>query len=115
MLPGDIVLVDWRDAVLGSGEPNKRRPAIIVGSAEAFDGDFPFRMVVPLTSSLQMSVMRASTVIEPRPENGCTMRSYALSWNVHVVPTARLTSTSAKIRGEELATIREQIRLIVGS
>ncbi|HEY9179085.1 MAG TPA: hypothetical protein VIO32_00090 [Candidatus Baltobacteraceae bacterium] len=30
MNPGEIVLVDWRDALSGTGEPNKRRPAVVL-------------------------------------------------------------------------------------
>ena len=36
MTPGSIVVVDWRDSLLESGEPNKRRPAIVVGRADLF-------------------------------------------------------------------------------
>lgn len=33
---GSIVVIDWRDALPESGEPNKQRPAIVVGRNEVF-------------------------------------------------------------------------------
>jgi mRNA-degrading endonuclease toxin of MazEF toxin-antitoxin module len=40
--PGRIVMVDWRDALPGAGEPDKRRPAIVVSSPRFFGTGLPF-------------------------------------------------------------------------
>jgi mRNA-degrading endonuclease toxin of MazEF toxin-antitoxin module len=106
---GRIVMVDWRDALPGTGEPNKRRPAIVVSSSRFFGTGLPFEIVVPLTAEAALAIAGAATVIEPSPENGCTKRSYALAWNVQTVPHARLTKTSSRITEEELGDIRAQI------
>jgi mRNA-degrading endonuclease toxin of MazEF toxin-antitoxin module len=108
------VLVDWRDALPGSGEPNKRRPAIIVGSSHYFGSGLPFEIVVPLTSEVVLAIEGASTTIEPAPENGCVKTSYALAWNVQAVPHARLTVTQSRIDAEQLAELRAQIASCVG-
>lgn len=113
MKPGRIVLVDWRDALPGAGEPNKRRPAIVVSSPRFFGTGLPFEIVVPLTGESPLGIAGVSTVIEPTAENGCTKRSYALAWNVQTVPHARLTETSSYVTADELGDIREQIRSAV--
>ena len=113
MRQGLIVTVDWRDALPGSGEPNKRRPAIIVSSPRLFGTGVPFEIVVPLTGERDLALAGATTVIDPTPENRCTKRCYALSWNVQTVPHARLTETPSFIGDNELAEIRAQIRFAV--
>ena len=113
MNPGGIVMVDWRDALPGAGEPNKRRPAIVVSSAQVFGTGLPFEIVVPLTGERALAITGVSTVVEPTAENGCTKRSYALAWNVQTVAHARLTETSSHVTTGELADIRAQIRFAI--
>jgi mRNA-degrading endonuclease toxin of MazEF toxin-antitoxin module len=69
MRPGDIVTVDWRDALPGSGEPNKRRPAVVVSSPRFFGTGLPYEIVVPLTGEATLAIAGATTVIEPTREN----------------------------------------------
>jgi mRNA-degrading endonuclease toxin of MazEF toxin-antitoxin module len=106
-------MVDWRDALPGTGEPNKRRPAIVVSSPRLFRTGVPFEIVVPLSGKSNLALAGGFTVIDPTPENGCTKRSYALSWNVRTVPHARLTETPSYVTGSELSDIRAQIRFAV--
>jgi mRNA interferase MazF len=106
---GQIVLVDWRDARPSSGEPNKQRPGIVVGSQRFFSNQLPFEMVVPLTGAAELAILNASVRIEPSTINGCTKPCYALSWNVQSVSHARLTQTASHILDEQLADIRAQI------
>jgi mRNA-degrading endonuclease toxin of MazEF toxin-antitoxin module len=113
MMPGRIVMVDWRDALPGAGEPNKRRPAIVVGSQRFFGTGFPFEIVVPLTGQSALAIAGASTAIEPTSTNGCTKRSYALAWNVQTVPRVRLTETSSYITEDALHAIRAQIHALL--
>jgi mRNA-degrading endonuclease toxin of MazEF toxin-antitoxin module len=113
MKPGQIVMVDWRDALPGAGEPNKRRPAIVVSSPTYFGAGLPFEIVVPLTGESALAVTGASTPIEPTADNGCTKRCYALAWNVQTAAHARITQTESHITAEQLADIRAQIRAVV--
>ncbi len=109
MTPGEIVTVNWRDALLGSGEPNKQRPGVIVGSPRFFGSVLPFEIVVPLTGEAELAIAGASVSISPTPENGCTKPSFALAWNVQCVPHTRLTVTRSRITAAELASIRTQV------
>lgn len=115
MTAGQIVLVDWRDALPSSGEPTKQRPGIIVGSSQFFGGALPFEIVVPLTGEASLAVPGASLPISPAPDNGCTKTSYALAWNVQTVPHARLTETRSHIARDEVSVIRAQIAACVAA
>ncbi len=88
--PGSIVLVDWRDALPGSGESNKRRPAVVIGSPRVFGFGLPFETVVPLTGESTLGIADAATTIELSAENGCRKTCYLLAWNAQSVPLARL-------------------------
>jgi mRNA-degrading endonuclease toxin of MazEF toxin-antitoxin module len=107
--PGRIVVVDWRDALPGSGEPNKVRPGVVVSSPRYFGSVLPFEIVVPLTGVAELAVAGASVLISPTPENGCTKPCYALAWNVQSVPHARLTETPSHVTSDELERIRAQV------
>jgi mRNA-degrading endonuclease toxin of MazEF toxin-antitoxin module len=109
MTAGQIVAVNWRDAIVGSWEPNKRRPGIIVSSEQFFASELPFEIVVPLTGGLRLALPWASTLIKPTAQNRCTKPCYALAWNVQSVPHARITETPSHITDDELRQIRAQI------
>ena len=109
MTAGQIVTVNWRDAITGSFEPNKRRPGVVVSSSEFFASNLPFEFVVPLTGGTYLAIPWASTLILPSPQNGCTKPCYALAWNLQSVPHARLTETPSRINDDELRQIRTQI------
>ena len=66
--PGQIVLVDWRDA-LPKG-PNKLRPAIVVEDADLFDPGFPNVILVPLSEDHELAPSDLLLPIDPTPENG---------------------------------------------
>jgi mRNA interferase MazF len=109
MKAGQIVTVDWRDAIAGSREPNKRRPGIVVSSTLFFSSGMDVEIVVPLTGLADLAIDWASTFIKPTTQNGCTKPCYALAWNVQSVPRARLKETSSSITDDELRQIRAQI------
>lgn len=109
------MVVDWRDALPGTGEPNKRRPGIVVGSPRIFGTGLPFEIVVPLTSEEALAVAGASVEIPPSRRNGCTKTCYALAWNVQAVPHARLSETPSQITADQLAEIRAQIAACVNA
>jgi len=113
MTPGSIIIVDWRDALLESGEPNKQRPAIVVGSNRLYDGAVDYLLVVPMTGDARLSMTGATLEIPPSEENCCTKRSYALSWNVQTVPKRRTRATEARVTEAQLDEVRDQIARLV--
>ena len=115
MTAGSVVLVDWGDALTKSGEPNKRRPGIVVSSPRFFGTGLPFEIVIPMTSTIELAIAGASVAIPPTPTNGCTKLCYALSWSIQTVPHRRLMQTASRITPEQLAEIRGQIASCVAS
>ena len=113
MTPGSIVVVDWRDALPGAGEPGKHRPAIVVGRGDLFHRDFGYLCVVPLTGDAAMRVAEASLEIAPTKENHCSKRCYALTWNVQTVPKQRVRPTAARVTAAQLDALRDQIARLV--
>jgi len=109
---GQIVLVDWRDAL--PREPNKLRPAIVVEDRELFAPAYPNVILVPLGDEDELVIADLALIIEPTAENGCTKRCYALSHCVTTNSKRRIRATSSRILPEQLATIRRQIALAIG-
>jgi mRNA-degrading endonuclease toxin of MazEF toxin-antitoxin module len=115
MRPGDIAIIDRRDALPGSGEANKLRPAVAVGRDDLFGAAFPFELVVPLTGEAALAIPGASLRIEPDALNGCTRPCYALAWAVQCVPRARVRATPSRITGAQLAALRRLVGGCVAS
>jgi len=110
--PGQIVLVDWRDAL--PKEPNKLRPAIVVEDGDLFAPSYPNVILVPLSDDSDFVVADLALLIEPTPENGCTKRCYALSHCVTTNSMSRITPTRSSILPDQLDAIRRQIALAIG-
>ncbi|MGH7754776.1 MAG: type II toxin-antitoxin system PemK/MazF family toxin [Vulcanimicrobiaceae bacterium] len=115
MKAGQIVTVDWRDALPDSGEPNKGRPGIVVGAPPTFGGALPFELVVPLTGEVAYALPGTYVALDPTPENGCTKTCFAIAWCVQNVPHARLKRTPSRITDDQLASIRTKIAACVGA
>lgn len=113
MRPGEIVVVDWRDALPESGEPNKQRPAVVVGRSDLFHEEFEYLLVVPLTADSPLRIAGATVEIAPTKENLCSKPSFALAWNVQTVPKRRVRSTRARVTDEQLQELRDQIARLV--
>ena len=109
---GQIVLVDWRDAL--PKEPNKLRPAIVVEDGELFGPSYPNVILVPLSDDGDFAIGELALVIDPTPENGCTKRCYALSHCVTTNSKQRVRPTQSRILPEQLLAIRRQIALAIG-
>lgn len=109
---GQIVLVDWRDAL--PREPNKLRPAIVVEDDELFAPEYPNVILVPLSSDAGVAPPDLAVAIEPDPQNGCTTRCYALSCYVATTSVQRVQTTSSCILPRQVAEIRRQIAMAIG-
>lgn len=111
-ISGQIVLVDWRDAL--PKEPNKLRPAIVVEDSELFDLSYPNVILVPLSEDRELAPSDLLLPIDPTPENGCTKRCYALSSYLATTSTQRVRPTQSRVLPEQLDAIRRQISLAIG-
>jgi mRNA interferase MazF len=110
--PGQIVLVDWRDAL--PKEPNKLRPAIVVEDSELFDPSYPNLILVPISEDRDLASPDLSVDIDPTRENGCAKRCYALSSYLAATSKRHVRPTESRILPEQLEIIRRQIALAIG-
>lgn len=113
MTPGSIVVVDWREALPEPGEPNRQRPAVVVGRGDLFHSAFEFLLVVPLTGDKPLHIAGATVEIPPTKENLCSKTSYALAWNVQTVPKRRVRTTKARVTEAQLDELRDQVARLV--
>ena len=109
---GQIVLVDWRDAL--PKESNKRQPAVVVEDNDLFDETYPNLILVPLAEDPHLAIADLSVLIPPTPNNGCAKPCYALAHHVTTTSKQRVSPTSSRIDGTELAAIRRLIGIAVG-
>lgn len=109
---GQIVLVDWRDAL--PKEPNKRRPAVVVEDSALFDEAYPNLILVPLAEDPHLAIADLSVRIQPTAQNGCAKPCYALAHHVTTASKQRVSPTNSHIDGAELVEIRRLIGVAVG-
>jgi mRNA interferase MazF len=109
---GQIVLVDWRDAL--PKEPNKKRPAVVVEESHLFDALYPNLILVPLAEDPHLAIADLSIEIPPTAENGCTKQSYALAHHVTTTSKERVTGTPSRITDAQLKEIRHLIGVAIG-
>ena len=110
--PGQIVLVDWRDAL--PKEPSKFRPAVVIENSELFDPSYPNLILVPISEDRELASPDLSVNLDPTPENGCTKRCYALSSYLAATTKRRVRPTESCILPEQLEIIRRQVALAIG-
>jgi mRNA interferase MazF len=110
---GNIVLVDWRRGSLPK-EPTRLRPAVVVEDSGIFDDTHPNLIVVPLTTDVDLAIPALSVAIDPKPQNGCPARSYALAFNVTSVSRERIRPTRGRVTTAQLDVIREKIAVCIG-
>lgn len=82
----DLWLVDFGEPF--PGEPAHHRPALVVGPPGEFGADFPFVIVIPLTTTFRGLSLHVE--VEPDPESGLDETSYAQCELVRSVNRARL-------------------------
>ncbi len=110
---GAVVLVDWRRGAL-PGEPTKIRPSIVVDEQGRFPSDYANIIVVPMSSKEMLVVPTFSERIDPTPENGAPVASWALAHHVSMVSLQRVKVTQSRITDEQLASLRHRIALALG-
>ena len=111
---GAIVVVDWRGGALRR-EPSKLRPAVVVEDDELFPDDYPNTLVVPMTRDEGLAHGSFAERIETTPANGAEMDSWALAHHVTSVSVRRITATESRVTDQQLANIRQRIRLSLGA
>lgn len=116
MARGDVVYVDLPPPPGGAGrEQAGRRPAVIVQADFPRSGpEPPTVMIVPLTT--QVAALRFSHTIrvEPSVENGLTVPSVLLVFQLRAVDRQRIDATIGRLEQRYVDQLDAEIRRLLG-
>lgn len=105
----DLWLVDFGDPF--PGEPAARRPALILGPPETFGPDFPFVIVVPLTTTRRGLSLHIE--IEPGDDTGLHEVSYVQCELIRSINRRRLIHRLGQIHTDARHEITSIVRTLL--
>lgn len=88
------------------------RPAIIV-QAPRFENQLPTVLIVPLTSRLTAQAFPGTFLIHPDSENGLTMASVALVFQLRAIDRRRLRRKIGRLSVSYLAQFYQHIKSLI--
>jgi mRNA interferase MazF len=100
MARGDVLLVNLPGS--DGREQSGRRPAVAVQTDLVGE---PLLMVAPITSSLKALRFAFTVRVEPSPENGLTMPSVVMVFQMRAIDKARITRTIGQMSQADMARI----------
>ena len=107
---GDIYLVE---IPLSDGhEQAGARPAVIV-QARQFENQLPTVLIVPLTSQLMAQSFPGTLVIQPDLQNGLTMISVVLAFQLRAIDKRRLKRKIGRLSDSDLAQLHQQVKTLL--
>jgi mRNA interferase MazF len=108
MARGDILLVALPNS--DKREEKGNRPAIAVQTDVA---NSPMLMIVPVTSALAALRFSFTLQVNPSPQNGLTLPSVALVFQMRAIDRTRIIRTLGKLEVDYLTQIDGMIRAIL--
>jgi len=108
--PGELWLVDFGEPY--PSEPAYTRPAVVLGPVARFSDRFPYRFVVPLTTTAHGFNLHIE--IEPGPHNRLSHVSYAQTEMLRSVAASRLVKPLGVAGLAELISVRSAIANLLG-
>ncbi len=105
----DIWLVDFGDPF--PGEPAHQRPALVVGPPEHFGASFPFRIVLPLTTTRRDLPIHVE--LEPNAESGLEETSYVQCELVRSISSRRLIHRIGAVDRQRSEQVGEVLRTLL--
>ncbi|MGQ9632248.1 MAG: type II toxin-antitoxin system PemK/MazF family toxin [bacterium] len=88
------------------------RPAIVVQSPQ-FENQLPTVLIVPLTSRLAAQSFPGTFLIHPDSENGLTVTSVALVFQLRAIDKRRLRRAIGRLNAPHLAQLRQHIKALL--
>lgn len=108
--PDEVWLVDFGDP--HPGEPASLRPALVIGPHPSFGADFPFVILIPLTTARRGLSIHVE--IEPTPETGLDETGYAQCEMIRSVHRRRLVQGLGAIDRETAEAVTVVVRTLLG-
>lgn len=114
MKRGDIVLVKLPQPADESGhEQVGTRPALVVQN-DAGGESFSVVMIVPFTSNLKAQRFQHTIVIEPSKQNGLSVPSVLLIFQLRAIDKQRITKKIGRIEDELMEQVNQEIKKLLG-
>lgn len=104
---GDIYTVEFPP--VDGHEQAGARPAIIV-QANRFEKQLPTTIIIPLTSQLAAQSFPGTFLIQPDAENGLTMPSVALVFQMRAIDKKRLKRKIGNLSSTHLTEMNKHIK-----
>ena len=107
---GDVYTVE-----IPSGEGHEQagaRPAVIA-QAPQFENQLPTVLIVPLTSQLAAQSFPGTFLIHPDSQNGLTMISVALVFQLRAIDKRRLKRRIGRLSDSDLAQLRQHMKALL--
>ena len=105
----DLWLVDFGDPY--PGEPAAHRPALVLGPPDTFGPDFPFVIVVPLTTARRALSLHVE--IDPGGETGLDETSYAQCESIRSINRRRLVHRLGQIDSHTSHRVTEVVKVLL--
>jgi mRNA interferase MazF len=111
---GDIVLVNLPQTADGAGhEQVGTRPALIVHDDITSD-TLSVVMIVPFTSNSKAQRFPHTILVEPTEENGLTMQSVLLVFQLRAIDRQRITKTIGHLEDELIEKVNQEMKGLLG-
>lgn len=107
---GDIYTVEM--PVSDGHEQAGIRPAIIM-QASQYENQLPTALIVPLTSKLTARSFPGTFLIRPDEDNGLTMVSVALVFQLRAIDKRRLGRRIGRLSALHLAQLYQQLKALL--
>ncbi len=109
MARGDVLLVGLPSS--DKREQSGRRPAVAVQTDVSGE---PILMIAPITSSLNALRFKHSVDIKPSKENGLTLPSVIMVFQMRAIDKSRIIKSIGKLSAEDLEKVDDEIRKMLG-
>ena len=104
MARGDVLLVSLPPS--DRREQSGRRPAVAVQTDQAGE---PMLIVAPVTSNLAALRFSFTVSVEPSPENGLTLPSIIMVFQMRAIDKARIIRRIGRVSNEDMERIDAEI------
>ena len=106
----DVWVVDFGES--SPGEPAHHRPALVVGPAPVFGTNFPFAIVVPMTTVRRELALHVE--VEPTEDNGLDGTSYLQCELIRSINARRLITKLGIIDLAASKSVERVVRMLLG-
>lgn len=114
MKRGDIVLVNLPQTADGAGhEQVGTRPALVVHDDTTSD-TLSVIMIVPFTSNLKAQRFPHTILVEPTKENGLTVPSVLLVFQLRAIDRQRVTRKIGRLENELIEKVNQEMKDLLG-